>query len=542
MGKIITKAITSLGLISILATSASATLYDRGDGLVYDSDQNITWLMNANYAETTNYNDTGAMTWDQAQELVSNLVYRGLDDWRLPNMTDINEPGCRIIAGLIYDGEDCGSNTDTSLSEIAYLYHDILGNISMRDKDGVYGQCPTSSPFCLQNISADGVEFQNVQDMLYWIGVDVADGTNSDAWVFSMRYGQQFTTAKTTNVYVWAVRDGDVPPLDSEPEPFTFTDVEDAELSSEYSSNEIKVKGIEIPSEISITGGLYSINGAEFTLQVGSVSDGDTVKVKRDSSSSYSSKVSATLSIGGISDSFDITTKDDGGIGTEVCIDPETNIDMSIGVVDIVDTSMEDMKFSFVINDVWSTGYCGRLDVTNTGSVKHYYPYGVHFKLPQDAEFSSTWSGDVTKEGEDVTVIFKSWTKKVAAGKRAGEPFGFCVNGTSRPHSPVHYEPDFSDVDVEFVVSSKWNGGYCGKFTYTYNGKDEYSVHPDKISFLLPSATMITETWNGKYKKEGNRIDVDLPSWVPHLYPGDIDNAYGFCACGNDLPCWIKSR
>ena len=45
--------------IVALSNSAGASLFDRGNGLIYDDDLNITWLQNANYAGVT-------MTWDEA--------------------------------------------------------------------------------------------------------------------------------------------------------------------------------------------------------------------------------------------------------------------------------------------------------------------------------------------------------------------------------------------------------------------------------------------------------------------------------------------
>src|SRR6478609_569491 len=65
------------------ATVTHAALYDRGNGMIYDSAQNITWLQDANYAKTSNYDATGAMTWDQAVAWAAQLNYGGYNDWRL---------------------------------------------------------------------------------------------------------------------------------------------------------------------------------------------------------------------------------------------------------------------------------------------------------------------------------------------------------------------------------------------------------------------------------------------------------------------------
>jgi len=93
------------------------------------------------------------------------------------------------------------------------------------------------------------------------------------------------------------------------PDAFSFTDVTDAELSTSYESNAITVAGISAPTPISITGGEYSINDGAYTSADGTVSNGQTVKVRLTSSANYSMTRDATLTIGGVSDTFSVTTK-----------------------------------------------------------------------------------------------------------------------------------------------------------------------------------------------------------------------------------------
>ena len=47
---------------------ADAALIDRGAGLIYDTDRDITWLQDGNYAFTSGYStgDGGKMTWHDA--------------------------------------------------------------------------------------------------------------------------------------------------------------------------------------------------------------------------------------------------------------------------------------------------------------------------------------------------------------------------------------------------------------------------------------------------------------------------------------------
>ena len=91
---------------------------------------------------------------------------------------------------------------------------------------------------------------------------------------------------------------------------FIFTDQTKVALNTAVKSDTIKVLGFNAAEPISITGGTYSINGGPYTSASGTVNNGDTVTVLLLSSGSYSTITSAKLTIGGISDTFDVTTKE----------------------------------------------------------------------------------------------------------------------------------------------------------------------------------------------------------------------------------------
>ncbi len=77
-------------------------------------------------------------------------------------------------------------------------------------------------------------------------------------------------------------------------------------------SDPITISGLGSPASISIEQGSYAINGAPFTEQTGSVTNGDTVVVRHNSAYSANTTTYATLSVGGYSDRFYVTTIDDG--------------------------------------------------------------------------------------------------------------------------------------------------------------------------------------------------------------------------------------
>lgn len=95
---------------------------------------------------------------------------------------------------------------------------------------------------------------------------------------------------------------------DTTPNPFTFTDQSNVALSTIITSNTITVAGIDAPSNMTITGGQYSKNGGAFASAATTVVAGDTVQVRGTSSASNSTAVNVVLTIGGVSDTFTITT------------------------------------------------------------------------------------------------------------------------------------------------------------------------------------------------------------------------------------------
>ena len=94
-----------------LSNTVRAELIDRGNGLIYDTVLDITWLQDANYASTSGYDccdivggcdgdaycevdstcdedfNPSKMTWAQAVKWADQLNYQGFDDWRLVSIS-----------------------------------------------------------------------------------------------------------------------------------------------------------------------------------------------------------------------------------------------------------------------------------------------------------------------------------------------------------------------------------------------------------------------------------------------------------------------
>lgn len=201
--------------LSVTAINAHAALYDRGNGMIYDSAQNITWLQDANYAKTSGYDADGRMTWEQSKEWASTLVYGGHAGWRLSSAV-LNG------TGFMYGPDDYNGVNDASYnntrSEIGHLFFE-LGNKAQLDQfgDGQEGWGLTNTIF-VDAATHLNVGFVNI-GYSYW-AAEEGDGTRSGhAWAFSTSVGRQGYSEKWNVIYAWAVHDGDIANVSSVPVP-----------------------------------------------------------------------------------------------------------------------------------------------------------------------------------------------------------------------------------------------------------------------------------------------------------------------------------
>jgi len=104
---------------------------------------------------------------------------------------------------------------------------------------------------------------------------------------------------------------------DGMPDAFSFTAVTAAPLSSVHTSNAVKVSGINKTVSITIVGGSYSINGGTYTSAAGTVKNGDTITVQETASDTPDTATTAQLTIGTVSEPFNVTTIDEDTATTE---------------------------------------------------------------------------------------------------------------------------------------------------------------------------------------------------------------------------------
>lgn len=175
---------------------AQAGLVDRGNGMLYDTVLNVTWLQDANYAKTSGYDADGRMNWTQANTWANNLVHGGYSGWRLAR----NSPVDGTPSGWNYsyspDGStDIGFNITSTFSELAYMYYVNLGLKGFRNPDGTVRSDYGVNGDGTIGGQKDGGLVKNLQSNVYWSGTAYAPSPAVDAWLFLTERGLQDVNA-----------------------------------------------------------------------------------------------------------------------------------------------------------------------------------------------------------------------------------------------------------------------------------------------------------------------------------------------------------
>lgn len=101
------------------------------------------------------------------------------------------------------------------------------------------------------------------------------------------------------------------PSIDTKPEAFSFARLDNQLLGEEVTSNSVSITGINSAATIAITNGQYAIGEAAFTEAAGTITNGQSVKVKLTASEDTFTETTATLTVGGVSANFTVKTQPD---------------------------------------------------------------------------------------------------------------------------------------------------------------------------------------------------------------------------------------
>ena len=208
----------ALFTVLLISTQVSAGLFDRGNGLIYDDYLDITWLADANYAETSGYaaanatgvehsdpnniQSNGQMGWAAANAWADQLIYEGYDDWRLANTNPFDTNCSENFTPTGYDTRYAGYGCIES--ELGHLYFEDMGLTNGDD----------------MSTNTLGL-FTNIQDFVYWTGTECEYSLDC-AWGFNSFNGfQNDFGSEGSSFFAWAVLDGDV--TNNVPEPSSLS-------------------------------------------------------------------------------------------------------------------------------------------------------------------------------------------------------------------------------------------------------------------------------------------------------------------------------
>lgn len=179
--------------------------------------------------------------------------------------------------------------------------------------------------------------------------VDLPNPGFTETYTLNLSNDNALPDSGTTNTYRLDVWNGDTllagptftisrAGADTTPNPFDLGGpITNSDLSTNYFSNVITVAGLDtgVSTSISISGTgspAYSKNGGGYTSSSGTVVNGDTVRLRVTSSASQNTTTTGTLNIGGVTDSFSVTTVGAGSGGGTI---PSTDADYGIEVYNL---------------------------------------------------------------------------------------------------------------------------------------------------------------------------------------------------------------
>jgi hypothetical protein len=272
---------------------------------------------------------------------------------------------------------------------------------------------------------------------------------------------------------------------DTTPDQFTFADQTNVALNTTITSNSITVSGINAKASISVTGGKFSINGGSFRTSSTTVSNGNTVRVQQTSSSANSATTNTVLTIGGVKDTFSVTTLANSSLDTTpnaFIFSDQTNVALSAAVTSNAVTVSGINAPAPISVSGGSYSINGGAYTTAAGTVSE--GNSVTVRLTASAANSVTTNAVLTIGG--VSDTFSATTLAATNG-------GF----VSPPASPGN--PSFTSE--HFSGSS--NCTQCHNGIKDSSGKD-VSIETDWSSTMMANSTR-DPFWRAKVRSELNR-------------------------------------
>ena len=160
---------------------------------------------------------------------------------------------------------------------------------------------------------ADQTDLQDALDAITAGGINITTAVPSTSGSANLNDSTHvLSIASTTGVTTFT---GSFTAWDTTPTAFSFTDITDATVSTEYTSAAVQITGINYPAAVSTSSGTAAIcTGTDigtcgaFSSSPGNISVNQYARARVTSSPSNSTAVTAPVTIGGVSDTYSVTT------------------------------------------------------------------------------------------------------------------------------------------------------------------------------------------------------------------------------------------
>jgi GH18 family chitinase len=167
----------------------------------------------------------------------------------------------------------------------------------------------------------------------------------------------------------------------------------------------------------------------------------------------------------------------------------------------------------------WTSGYCGKLVVTDVGTLPGEWKVALPFK----DTITSLWNGAYTLADSTLTVTGPAWNKYIYPGQST--EIGFCATRPVSAPAPAP-APEPGALSAKVTITTDWTSGYCASIAVTNSG----STAAVGWSLPVPVDGKVSSLWNGTWTQSGSTLTLSGPSWSKDLAAGGTYKDAGFCA------------
>ena len=338
-------------------------------------------------------------------------------------------------------------------------------------------------------------------------------------------------------------------PADTTPDAFNFTDQSNLNLNTLIYSNTVTISGINQTVSVSATNGAqFSINGGSYVTS-GSISNGQSLRIRLTSSGSYNTTTSTTVTVGGTSDIWSITTRSAvvASPPTALTLTQTTNTAASSQTVTA--TASGGSGTPQVSNDGsnWqSNGYS--FSQSRTGTAVTYYARNAgevnsssitatkvvppvvtlsgigNFTGRSAAGENNTYSVDPQRAGGNYNTYASYWgTTTTSISNNSGGWLSSTITNSSLGYFNLTSQsnPSTSSRTATVTYTTSTQFGYSHTMTFTFQQDGQVAdTTPNQFTFTdYPNATVNT-TYNSSVTITG------INTAVTAVYTGDANGSF----------------